>query len=462
MNFLYKKPRQQNRAEKPVPCPALIISAPRSGSGKTTVTLGLLAALRRRGVRVKAAKIGPDYIDPAFHEAATGHESINIDSWAMGDATLTHLLATASQDADLLILEGAMGLFDGVPVKNRLVGSASDIAARFGIPVLLVTDMTGQSQSAGATVHGFASFNPDVRLAGIVLNRVGSPRHRELVSNAIEHIGIPVAGALTRQEGLVLPERHLGLVQAREHTTLVPLLNALADMAEKSLDIDAITASAKTPALPKTTQPASHIPPIGQRIALARDDAFSFVYPHILAGWRRQGAEIVPFSPLNDEAPPSDCDSCWLPGGYPELHAARLAQNTNFMNRLRAFAQEKPVHGECGGYMVLGRVLVDAQGQGHEMAGLLSHSTTFAKRKLHLGYRQACLQQTTALGMKGTVLRGHEFHYAQVLDGGNDAPFAALSDASHRSMGLAGGVRGHVSGTFFHVMACGEGHSQNL
>ena len=343
---------------------ALIVSAPRSGAGKTTVTLGLLAALRRRGMTVRAAKAGPDYIDPAFHAAATGAASLNLDSWAMRPALLDALATEAAREAEMLVIEGAMGLFDGVPGEARRSGAAADLAARFGVPVLLVLDVSGQSQSAAAVVTGFSRFDAAVRVAGVVLNRVGSERHRALVADAIARRGVPVLGAIPRDATLVLPERHLGLVQAREHDDLAQRLTRLADAVETHCDVDAIVAAAK--AWMAGTSPAMTggdviaLAPPGQRIALATDAAFSFVYPHLVAGWRRAGAEIAAFSPLADEAPPDDCDVCWLPGGYPELHAGVLAAAQRFCAGLVLFATTRRVHGECGGYMALGAGLVDA------------------------------------------------------------------------------------------------------
>ena len=442
---------------------ALIISAPRSGAGKTTVTLGLLAALRRRGVSVRAAKAGPDYIDPAFHTAATGAASVNLDSWAMRPALLDALAADAARDAELLVVEGAMGLFDGVPGEPGRSGAAADLAARWRVPVLLVLDVAGQSQSAAAVVAGFASYDPAVRLAGVVLNRVGSERHRMLVADAIARLGVPVLGAIPRDASLVLPERHLGLVQAREHGDLAQRLARLADAIEKHCDLDAICAAAKTWMAGTDPRVASRpgtamtekdvIAPPGQCIALASDAAFSFMYPHLLTGWRRAGAEIFPVSPLADAAPPDDCDVCWLPGGYPELHAGALAGAQRFRAGLARFAATRPVHGECGGYMVLGAGLVDADGSRHAMTGLLGHATIFAQRKLHLGYRAARLLAACPIGAAGATVRGHEFHHASVIERGSDAPLVDLRDAQGQAVAESGGRRGNVSGTFFHVIA---------
>jgi cobyrinic acid a,c-diamide synthase len=434
----------------------LIVAAPRSGSGKTTVTLALLAALRRRGVAVRAAKAGPDYIDPAFHAAAIGSPSLNLDSWAMAPALLDALACAASQDADIFVIEGVMGLFDGVVAAPGRGGSTADLAAKFALPVVLVLDVSGQSQTAAAVARGLAMHDPAVRIAGVVLNRVGSARHQALVADAMASAGIPVLGAVKRDAGIATPERHLGLVQAGEHADLAERLGRLADMAERDIDLDGIVAAAAPLQLSRAAivgSPPRSLPPPGQRIALAADRAFSFIYPHVVEGWRRAGAEIVAFSPLADEPPPPDCDSCWLPGGYPELHAATLAAARRFRDGLARFAATRPVHGECGGYMVLGAGLEDADGARHEMTGLLGHETSFADRKLHLGYREARLIAPSALGPAGGTLRGHEFHYATVTEPGNDAPLVALVDGQGQALGPAGGRRGHVTGAFFHAIA---------
>jgi cobyrinic acid a,c-diamide synthase len=430
----------------------LIISAPRSSSGKTTVTLGLLGALRRKGIAVRAAKSGPDYIDPAFHAAATAAKGVNLDSWAMPPATIEGLIAEAAQASDVLVIEGAMGLFDGVPGVPGRSGAASDLAARFALPVLLILDVSGQSQSAAAVAAGFASFDPKVRVGGVVLNKLGSDRHRTLIADALKPLGIPVMGAIPRDDKMVLPERHLGLVQAGEHADLDARLAVFAEIAARHLDLDAIVAmAAPLPHLAASTAPT--LKPPGQRIALAFDAAFSFVYAHVLDGWRRSGAEIVPFSPLRDEAPPEHCDVCWLPGGYPELHAGPLAAAQRFQGGLKQFAQTRPVHGECGGYMVLGEGLEDASGTQHAMVALLSHATSFAKRKLHLGYRQARLLADHPLGAAGDIVRGHEFHHASIVDKGTDKPFVEVTDAQGKPVVETGSRRGLVSGTFFHAIA---------
>jgi cobyrinic acid a,c-diamide synthase len=430
----------------------LIVAAPRSGSGKTTITLALLAALSRRGMKVRAAKAGPDYIDLAFHAAATGAEGCNLDSWAMPPALLDALLGESARGADVLIVEGVMGLFDGVAGLPGRRGSTADLAARFSLPVLFVVDVSGQSQSTAALVRGFAVHDPAVRIAGVVLNRVGSERHRTFIADAMAALDIPVVGAVPRDETLTLPERHLGLVQAQEHADLAVRVDRLAEMAERCLDLDAVIASAARVTLAGAAT-GSPLRPPGQRIALASDAAFTFVYPHIVEGWRRAGAQIVPFSPLADEAPPASCDCCWLPGGYPELYAGALAAAARFRAGLAQFAGTRPVHGECGGYMVLGEGLEDGSGARHCMAGLLGHATSFSDRKLHLGYREARLLRDGPLGPAGSIVRGHEFHYASLTATGNDEPFSDLADAQGHRLPPSGGRRGYVSGTFFHAIA---------
>jgi cobyrinic acid a,c-diamide synthase len=410
--------------------------------------------LRRRGFAVRAAKAGPDYIDPGFHAAATGHPCLNLDTWAMPSALLDRLVSESTGHTDFLLIEGAMGLFDGAPGPAGRTGAAADLAARFALPVLLVLDVSGQSQTAAALIRGLATHDPAVRIAGVVLNRVGSERHRLLASDPIAALGIPVLGALPRSANLSLPERHLGLVQASEHVDLTSWIERLAALADQQIDIDRVVAAGAIPALPHATQgSATALPPPGNRIALAADAAFSFTYPHVVDGWRRAGAEVVRFSPLADEAPPDDCDCCWLPGGYPELHASTLAAAGRFRAGLSNFAATRPVHGECGGYMVLGQGLIDATGARHAMTGLLGHATSFADRKLHLGYREAKLVAASPIGPAGAHVRGHEFHYASLLSAAGDAPLAELMDGEGRPLGPSGGRRGRVTGTFFHAIA---------
>jgi cobyrinic acid a,c-diamide synthase len=430
----------------------LMIAAPRSGSGKTMATLGFLRAFKRRGVDVVGLKSGPDYIDPAFHAAASGQEGVNLDSWAMAPNLLAALAAQTAKDSALALCEASMGLFDGVPGEAGRSGASADVAAALGMPILLVIDVSGQAQSAAAIVKGCGSYDARIKVAGVIVNRVGSERHRRLVVEAIEAMGVPIVGALPRNDTIALPERHLGLVQAGETEALDARLEAIADFIEAHVDCDRVLALAADLNLASSSSPPAVRPP-GQRIALARDAAFSFIYPHLLQGWRAAGAEIVSFSPLADEPPPSDCDICWLPGGYPELHAGRLAAAARFRDGLGRFAETRPVHGECGGYMALGESLIDASGVAHPMAGLLGVRTSFEKRRMTLGYREARVASDCALGTRGSVLRGHEFHYATITASGADEPFAFVRDVYGAPETPSGARRGRVTGSFFHLIA---------
>ncbi len=430
--------------------PGLLVAAPASGTGKTTVMLGLLRALRDDGLVVQPFKSGPDYIDPAFHRAASGRASVNLDSWSM-PSTMLDTLAGQADDADFALAEGSMGLFDGVAKLGATGnGASADIARRMGWPVVLVIDVSGQAQSAAATALGFSRYDSSVRIAGVILNRVASPRHERLARSGMDAVGIRVFGALPRRGDLKLPERHLGLVQAVEQPDLDARIAEYAEFLRAHVDIPALRDSASATA--RVASAPNWIRPPAQRIALAQDAAFSFTYAHVLEGWRRAGAEILPFSPLADEAPAVDADLVWLPGGYPELHAGKLAEANNFQAGLTAFAQTRPVHGECGGYMALGEALIDADGVRHRMAGLLGLVTSYAQRKMHLGYRRATLLAPMGGVAAGASLTGHEFHYSTILYQ-PDARLAEVTDAEGNAVPESGSYRGHVSGSFFHMIA---------
>jgi len=432
--------------------PGLIVAAPRSGAGKTTVALGLMRAFACRGIAVQPFKCGPDYIDPAFHAVAAGRPSCNLDTWAMSKSTLAALVSSDAGVTDLAIVEGVMGLFDGAAGDGQAGrGSTADLAALLGWPVVLVLDVAGQSETAAAIAAGCAGYRDDISVAGVILNNVASARHLDLIRPAFDRVGIRLFGAVGRDERLVLPARHLGLVQAIETDDLERRLDDIADVIEAAVDLDGVRGTARASRL--ATLPATAaLPPPGQRIALARDRAFSFHYPHLLAHWREAGADVRPFSPLADEQPDPGADVVWLPGGYPELHAGALAGASRFHAGLRMLAgRGVAIHGECGGYMVLGQGMVDQSGQRHAMAGLLALETTFARRRLHLGYRRARLRSRCPLGAAGTEILGHEFHYASVLSSG-DEPLVECRDAGGKIMLESGARRGAVSGTFFHFI----------
>lgn len=431
----------------------LIIAAPASGCGKTVVTLGLLRHLVRSGVVTASAKVGPDYIDSAFHAAATGRACINLDVWAMREVTLSAAMTALAIGAELVVCEGVMGLFDGADAR---IGSTADLAAMSGWPVVLVVDAGAQAASAAAVVRGFATHRRDVDVVGVLFNRVGGAGHAAVLRDAMaDHLpDVAVLGCLPHADTLHLPERHLGLVQALEHSDLARFLDDAAELVAAHVDTARLCALARpSPALGAALSSSPLLPPLGQRIAVADDVAFAFRYPLVADGWRGAGCELVPFSPLADEPPAEDCDAVYLPGGYPELHAERLAGNRRFLTGLReAAARGAAVFGECGGYMVLGERLIDADGAAHPMAGLLPVETSFADRGLHLGYRRVSLASVGPLGPGGAVFRGHEFHFAKVLREGPGKPLFDCADAGGRPLGATGLVAGSVMGSFVHLI----------
>jgi cobyrinic acid a,c-diamide synthase len=352
--------------------------------------------------------------------------------------------------ADISIVEGVMGLFDGAGGR----GATSDVAAQLGWPVILVLDVKGQIETAAAIAAGCTNYRSDMTVAGAVLNRVASDRHLAMIRPAFDKAGIRLLGGIANDARLSLPERHLGLVQAAETADLAARLDSFADVLEASVDIEELQRCARAAAL--SSGRSVGLSPPGQRIALARDRAFSFMYPHLIEHWRRAGAEILPFSPLADEAPAPNADAVWLPGGYPELHAGTLAAARRFQDGLRTLADRSvSVHGECGGYMVLGQGMEDGDGKRYAMSGLLQLETSFARRSLHLGYRRARLRTDGVLGKSGDEIMGHEFHYARIMSVG-DEPLADCRDAAGTVVPEAGSRRGPVSGTFFHAICAGQ------
>lgn len=431
----------------------LIISAPNSNAGKTVITLAILRALVSRKINVASAKVGPDYIDPKFHEAATGGSSFNLDMWGMRKGLIRDLLSSAGKHSDLVLIEGVMGLFDGASGGN---GSTADLAAMLDIPVLLVVDVSSQAQSVAAIVKGFSTFRCDCRVAGILLNRVGSQRHKDMLMAALTPLGIPVVGAISRHESLHFPSRHLGLVQAQEQGTLLPQIETAARLMEDEIDLDLLMEIA-SPVRTPNDGVAKPLPPFGQRIAIACDNAFSFIYPHLLGGWRSAGAELSFFSPLENETPDRTCDAVYLPGGYPELHGSKISANRQFLTGLHdAAARGALVFGECGGYMVLGDYIIDSDGSKHTMAGLLPFGSNFAKRKLHLGYRR--VTHESPLPWPKT-LWAHEFHYASIDYEKGDSALFTGTDSLGQSVSPMGLQNQNVMGSYAHIIDFGEGAS---
>jgi cobyrinic acid a,c-diamide synthase len=449
--------------------PGLIVAAAASHSGKTTVSIGLIAALKARGLRVAAAKCGPDYIDPRFLEAASGGPAINLDPWAMSPHAIEGRLARIAENADLILVEGVMGLFDG---GTGGIGSTASLAAMTGLPVVLVVGAGGLAQTAAAVAEGCARLAQEFSIAGAIVNQVASERHAALIREGFSRTSIPLLGLVRREPGIALASRHLGLVQAGEHADLAGKIARAGELVVEGCDLDAIVTAARSlppcggelergegrrrglPLSPLPDPPPQGgregLPPLGQRIAVARDVAFAFAYPHLLQDWREAGAEISFFSPLADESPRADTDAVFLPGGYPELHAAELAAAEKFRAGMhKAATRGALIYGECGGYMVLGEKLVDAEGRAHRMLGLLPVSTSFEKRKLHLGYRRL----TPIGGLPWRVtLSAHEFHYATILEEGEgDRLFDAVAPGGE-ALGSIGLRRDNVMGSFAHVI----------
>ncbi|MEM9045177.1 MAG: cobyrinate a,c-diamide synthase [Pseudomonadota bacterium] len=421
----------------------LVLSAPSSGQGKTVITLGLLRALRDRGVNVVSAKSGPDYIDPAFHVAATGAPCVSLDAWSAGPEQLRARAAMLS--GDLLVVEGAMGLFDGASRGDAEGhGATAAVARALAAPVVLIIDATGMGQSAGAIAAGFIQWSKGVSIAGVILNRVASARHEAMLREGVEQV-CPVIGAIPRAAEFELPSRHLGLVQATEHNELENRIAAISAVISAHCDLDQLVDLAQE--LPPAKTPA-RVAPLGQRIAVARDEAFSFSYWHLLEDWRSQGAEIYPFSPIAYEAPDPVADAVFLPGGYPELHAGRLARAREVSEGIaRAVALGAIIYGECGGYMFLGDAIVDADGVAHPMLGLLRLTTNFHNRQRHLGYRSV-----TGSGPLAGAFSAHEFHYATTDEERGEPLFTQVRDGSGAPLPDIGLRDGRVMGSFAHLI----------
>jgi len=391
----------------------LVIAGVSSGVGKTTVTLGLVEALRRRGLAVQAFKVGPDFIDPGLHALVTGRPSYNLDGWMCGRDHALDTVARHASDADVALVEGVMGCFDGIDGTSE-DGSTAQVAKWLGAPVVLVIDARSQSRSAGAVVLGFERFDPDLRVAAVIANRVGGDLHGRWVRQAIAAScrAVPV-GAIARDEALTLPERHLGLVTAAEGLLTPELRQRLGDVIERSVDVDRLLALG-APVHTATGSSAARSAPPRVRIGVAHDTAFQFYYAENLDLLRAAGAELVCWSPLADRELP-DVDGLYIGGGYPELHAARLAANADLHTALRRFAEAgKPIYAECGGLMYLAEAIEDLDGVTHRMVGLLPATVRMRPRRLTLGYTSVLLTGDAPIGGAGTTARGHEFHYSSL------------------------------------------------
>lgn len=431
----------------PVLPPRLVVAGTQSGVGKTTVATGLMAALRRRGVRVASAKVGPDFIDPGYHSAATGRPGRNLDPWMSGADLIAPLAGRAGAGADVLVVEGVMGLFDGA--ADGSPSSTADVARMIGAPVVLVVDCAAQAASAAATVHGFASFDRRIEVAGVVLNGLAGDGHETMVREAIAGgpTPLPVLGALHRDDRLQWRDRHLGLVPVTERPDDVARsLGVLAAEIERRCDIDAMLELARR--APRTITGGVDEPPIvgGCRIAVARGAAFTFAYPDNDEALVAAGADLVPFDPLTDTSLPADCDALVVGGGFPEVMAAALAANTLLRHDVRRrIAGGLITWAECAGLLWLARSL-----DGAEMVGAVDADATMSER-LTLGYREATTTAPTPLGPVGTTLRGHEFHYSTIEPGGT-----ALELTSRFGSGSGGFATPTLLASYLHVHLAGR------
>ena len=393
--------------------PRLVIAGTHSGVGKTSVVIAILGALRRRGMPVQGFKVGPDFIDPMYHREVTGAPSYNLDGWLMGCEGVRHAFSRVAPRDEVSIIEGVMGLFDGRATGPE--GSSAEVAALVQAPILLVLDVGGMSRSAAAVVQGYAQFDPSIRVAGVVLNRVGGERHYQLVKTAIEaQAGVSVWGYLPWDDELVLPERHLGLVPVGEDAAFQQVCRALVATAERTIDLPAIVAAAQAAPPLKIDQDAGvPVPEIRARLGVARDAAFNFYYEANLRWLRHWGAELVEFSPLTDIGLPENIDGLYFGGGFPEVFAKGLAENGAFIGALRrAHHAEIPIYAECGGLMYLVEAIQDSAGVRHPMIGLLPGLCRLTNRLQNFGYKEVQSLRASVLGQEGLRMRGHEFHYS--------------------------------------------------
>lgn len=429
----------------------LIIAAPASGNGKTIITLGLIRALKNNGHVVAPAKVGPDYIDPSYLAAAADMPCLNLDLWAMRLETIAGHCFSLSKAAPLIICEGVMGLFDGTCNGKN---STADLSATTGWPVILVVDVKGQAASAAAVIRGFANHRDDFNLCGVIFNRVGGTKHRQSISNAMKETlpSIPILGFVPKTVSMQLAERHLGLMHASETGQMLEFLSAASELIANSVDLETLTNLAQETRI-EMREKKSALAPLGQHIAVARDAAFAFLYDALLQDWRNQNAELSFFSPLANERPSSHADAIYLPGGYPELYAEQLASNRDFHAGLQSAASKAFVYGECGGFMVLGKSIIDRCGKGHHMSGLLPLESSFADPKLHLGYREVKSCSDTPLGSVGKRFRGHEFHYSTAITLDPDiGKLFACTDSAQKTLGSSGLISNNVAGSFIHLV----------
>lgn len=395
-----------SRSDAVAPLHAIVVAGTHSGVGKTSITLGLIGALRRRGLTVQPFKVGPDFIDPLHHSHASGRPPRNLDGWMLSPDTNLQRYARATADADVAVIEGVMGLFDGSEGKSDR-GSTAEMAKLLDLPVLLVIDASAMARSAAALIHGYSSFDRELRVAGVILNNVGGDVHADMIRDAVAG-SVPIIGALPRQRDLSVPERHLGLHLPHEaHTDYA---NQLADLIDESLDLDALLANSRTERRSAPIEASRPTP--RARLAVAHDEAFCFYYTDNLELLEQAGAELIPFSPIRDPLP-DNIDGIYIGGGYPELHAQELADNERAREAIRNFAAaDGPVYAECGGLMYLAQTLA-LNGKTHPLCGVLPFSTKMPAQ-LTIGYVE--ITTTGGLFGSGKTARGHLFHHSAITD----------------------------------------------
>ena len=464
----------------PLP-PRILIAGTHSGVGKTTIATGIMAALTRRGLPVQPYKVGPDYIDPSYHTLATGRSSRNLDRWMLREE-LIPIFAKTSQDC-WAVIEGVMGLFDGVS-GTKGYGSSADIAKLLDVPVVLIVDAGNLSRSAAAMVHGFCTFDPGVKIAGVILNRVKSPAQEGLLREALSEIQVPILGVLPKEEGIRLPERHLGLVPSQEQAFQESFFDELISVVTRTIDLEQIQRIMQevVPEKQFITELTRHKgtaswggePVINEglseaaagnrnyhplRLGVARDEAFSFYYQDALDCAESLGFALVPFSPLHDSSLPAGLDGLFFGGGFPELHLERLSQNQSFLESLRQFSRSgKPIYGECGGYMYLGTQVTDFEGRTYPMAGLIPIAAEMAPKLQGMGYRQGIFRRDNFLSKAGNMVYGHEFHYSKVnyLSCDDEAFPAFELVKGERSLRMDGYARDNIVASYLHINFAGQ------
>ncbi len=435
--------------------PRVVIAAPMSGSGKTTVVTGLLAAMRARGINAQSYKIGPDYIDPGYHALASGRPAHNLDTWLVSRERLADIFISTMEGADIAVIEGVMGLYDG---GKSGVSSTAEIAKLLRAPVLLVVNAKSMGESAAALVMGFKQYDPEVNLAGVILNRLGSDTHRMMIEEALERMGVPVFGAIRRNDAMAMPERHLGLVPVEENVRERETVDEIGRVVGSSVDIERIVALAKNAPAIEEGRGFSATANKRARIAVARDEAFSFYYPESLSVLRQKGAEIIFFSPLHDIELPQ-AEGLFLGGGFPEMFAKELYENETMRASIKDAAEKgMPIYAECGGFMYLMRSVTDFEGRSFPMLGVIPGEVEMNKKLQTVGYVSAEMLRDTVLGSKGSVLRGHEFHFSSECEpeAGADYPRAFRFRKTRNPVPyLAGYAKGNILGSYLHLHFAG-------